>query len=272
MKLLSPSDLSISQITDLYARADEIVAGAKPNLDNSVVAVAIFDTAFPLPLDATLVLREAGVTVVPLASPEQIKTAVANAVLFSHPQSESAAKYSQSTTASFFNAGDRTFENPVRALMDAHAIRALKGDLSELRVAILGNLKFSAEAHSLARLLGMFGARISFVTPAALSMPYDLTDQVRLSAYEVEETNDLVTTLRKTDALYLANIDSVRVEKKVYDKLKTFYTLSPDTFAEAKAGLVILGEWDGAESLLAATRPRVETSARAILLALVELA
>lgn len=272
MKLLSPSALSISQIRDIYARADEIAAGAKPNLSESIVAAALFDTAFPLPLDATSVLREFGVRVELLDSPEQIKTTDANAILFSHPKSESAAEYSRSTTASFFNAGDGTSENPVRALMDAHAIRALRGDLSELRVAILGNLKFSAEAHSLARLLGIFGARLSFVTPAALSMPYDLTDEVRLNAYEVEETNDLATTLRKTDALYLAKIDSVRVEKKIYDKLKSFYVLSPDTLAKAKEGLVILGEWDDAASLLAASRQQVETSARAVLLALVELA
>ncbi len=161
-------------------------------------------------------------------------------------------------------------ENPVRALMDAYAIRTLKGELGQQRIAILGNLKFSAEAHSLARVLGMFGGRISFVSPAALSMPYDLTDEVRLTAYEVEETNDLATTLRKTDTLYLSNIDSSRVEKKIYDKQKDFYKLTPDTFREAKEGLAILGEWDGAEQILATTRPQVERAGRAMLLALVE--
>lgn len=93
-----------------------------------------------------------------------------------------------------------------------------------------------------------------------------------MNAYEVEETNDLPTTLRKTDALYLVNIDPIRVEKKIFDKQKTFYTLTPETFAEAKEGLVILGEWDGADGILAATRPTVEQSARAMLLALVEAA
>jgi aspartate carbamoyltransferase catalytic subunit len=158
----------------------------------------------------------------------------------------------------------------VRALMDSFAVFTLKGSLEQSRVALLGNLKFSAEAHSLARLLGMFGTRLSFVSPAALSMPYDLTDEVRLTAYEVEETNDLETTLRKTDALYLANIDPIRVEKKIYDKLKNFYTLTPETFAGSKEGIILLGEWDGAESLLASTRPHVERAARAMLLSLLE--
>lgn len=272
MKLLSPTDLTRTQIQALYARADEIAAGGAPNTTNASVALALFNTAFPLPLKSEPVLNTAGVTTEILTSPEQIRTSRAKTILFSHPTNGAAIEHSRATDASFLNAGDGTGENPVRALMDGHAIYTLKGDLSDIRAAILGNLKFSAEAHSLARLLGIFGARISFVTPAALSMPYDLTDEVRLDAYEVEETNDLVTTLRKTDALYLANIDSVRVEKKIFDKMKSFYTLAPDTFAQAKEGLVILGEWDGAASLLGATRRQVETSARAVLLALVELA
>lgn len=270
MKLFSIADLSLAEIESLYARADEIADGAAPNLTNVTVALALFNTGFPLPINPESTLRDAGASVNPLSSPEQIKSSGASVVLFSHPKTVTAQEYGSQTSASLLNAGVGTNENPVRALMDGHAIRALKGELSKIRVAILGNLKFSAEAHSLARLLGTFGARVSFVTPAALSMPYDLTDEVRLSAYEVEETNDLVTTLRKTDALYLANIDSTRIEKKVYDKLKNFYTLAPDTFTEAKEGLVILGEWDGGESLLAATRQQVEKSARAVLLVLVE--
>jgi aspartate carbamoyltransferase catalytic subunit len=134
----------------------------------------------------------------------------------------------------------------------------------------LGNLKFSAEAHSLARVLGLFHSRLSFVSTAPLSMPYDLTDEVRLTAYEVEETNDLATTLRKTDVLYLSNIDAARVEKKMYDKQKTFYNLTRETLADAKGGMVVLGDWDGAEDILAETRGEVERASRAMLLALVE--
>lgn len=272
LKLVSPSDLTRPQIETLMTRADEITAGATPNLADVRVALALLDAAFPLPVNAEQVLREAGAHVVSLSSPDMLSGSNVQVVLFSHPQTNAASEFALRTNVSLLNAGDGAHENPVRALMDAYAIRNLKGDLQHSRTAILGNAKFSAEAHSLARLLGMFGARISFVTTAALSMPYDLTDEVRLSAYEVEETNDLATTLRKTDVLYLANIDPIRVESKIYDKQKNFFVLSPATFAEAKEGLVILGEWDGAEALLAPSRSVVERAARAMLLALVEYA
>ncbi len=271
MKLVSPTDLDRAQIETILKRADEIANGAAVNAPKPVT-LALYNSQFPLPIDPATVLVATNVPMQRLDSKENIQSVKDGAVLFSDTETGSAERYRDKTAASFLNAGDGLNENPVRALMDAHAIRSLKGDLSKIRVAILGNLKFSAEAHSLARLLGIFGARISFVTPAALSMPYDLTDEVRLTAYEVEETNDLATTLRKTDALYLANIDAVRVEKKIYDKLKDFYALNADSFSDAKEGLVILGEWDGGDELLAPTRETVQKSARAVLLSLVELA
>ncbi len=277
--LLSPTDLSRSEIETLFARADEITNGALPNLKNKRVALALFNTAFPLPIQAEKILGEAKAQVSVLAHhsrrseiAKQADAFGSQAILFSHPQAESARELANQTRANVLNAGDGTHENPVRALMDAYAIHLLKGDFKTIRTALLGNLKFSAEAHSLARTLGMFDTRLSFVTPAPLSMPYDLTDEVRLTAYEVEETNDLATTLRKTDVLYLVKIDPMRVEKKIYDKLNNFYALTPETFTDAKEGLVILGEWENAESFLSPARPLVERSARSMLLALIEYA
>jgi aspartate carbamoyltransferase catalytic subunit len=275
--LLTPNDLTRTTIEKLFTRADEIAHGARANVQHKRVALALqyAPVPFPIPIEATL--RDAGADLVFIAPAEKpddlaqnIRAANAQIVLLSHPQSASAHTIAAQVNNLLLNAGDGIAENPVRALMDAYAIYILKGALQTLRVGLLGNLKFAAEAHSLARVLGMFESRLSFITPAALSMPYDLTDAVRLTAYEVEETNDLATTLRKTDALVLFNIDAQRVEKKIYDKLKTFYALTPETFAEAKEGLVILGDWDGAEKILAPTRPHVERAARAMLLALCE--
>ncbi|HZQ05620.1 MAG TPA: hypothetical protein VFD70_03520 [Anaerolineae bacterium] len=277
--LLSPTDLSITDIENIFMRADEITNGTLLDLKNKRVTLALFNTAFPLPVQVEKILGEANAQVNLISNnanlgeiAKQANAFNADVILFSHPQSDSARELAGNTRAAVLNAGDGTHENPVRALIDVYTIRSLKGDFKKIRIALLGNLKFSAEAHSLARTLGVFETRLSFVTPAALSMPYDLTDEVRLTAYEVEETNDLATTLRKTDVLYLVKIDPIRVEKKIYDKLNNFYALMPETFAEAKDGLVVLGEWENAKALLSPTRPQVERAARAILLTLIEYA
>ncbi len=277
MQILSPTDLTRAEIEKLFARADEIQNGAPPRVEDKRIALAMEYIPVPFPVKIENVLRDAGAEILPIASSlkandvaQHICAANAALAIASHAENDGVREIAAACGVPLLNAGEGVHENPLRAFLDAYAIYSLKGNLQNLRIGLLGNLKYAAEAHSLARVLGMFESRLSFITPAALSMPYDLTDEVRLTAYEVEETNDLLTTLRKTDALVLFNIDAARVEKKIYDKLKTFYTLTPETFAEAREGLVILGDWDGAENLLAPARPLVERAARAMLLALVE--
>jgi aspartate carbamoyltransferase catalytic subunit len=180
----------------------------------------------------------------------QLEALNADAVIFNHPDNNSAQQVAENVRAPILNAGAGTNENPIRALIDLRTIHQAKGSLEGLRVAILGNLKFAAEAHSLARFLSLFEVRLSFVSPAALSMPYDLTDDLRANGIEVEETNDLPTTLRKTDVLYLSRIDAARVETKVYEKTRNFYSLSLEVLKDAKPGLFVLGEWAGVEDLL----------------------
>lgn len=277
--MLQISDFTRSDVDAIFSRADAFSNGEEPNLSGVTVAYALFNSSFPLPINAKEVLTKAQADVQTISG-RDINNAsdVANAInrvkpqvaLLSHPEAGFAQEIGRQIGAPLLNAGDGSNENPVRALMDVYAIRQLKGQLDKLRVAIMGNLKFGAEAHSLARVLSQFDVRVSLVTPAALSMPYDLTDDLRATGIEVEETNDLATTLKKCDVLYLANIDPIRVEKKVYDKLKNFYTLSDATFADAKSGMVILGEWDGADVLLTPTRPVVDRAARDVLVALVE--
>jgi aspartate carbamoyltransferase catalytic subunit len=205
----------------------------------------------------------------PVQVARQIAALGGDLVLFSNAETGSAARLRSATAVPLLNAGDGVGENPVRALMDAFAIRTTQVELGGLRVAVLGNLKFSGEAHSLARLLALYDVRLSLVTPAALSMPYDLTDDLRAAGIEVEETNDLEATLRKADVLYLALIDPVRVEKKLYDKWRMFYALDDRVYAEAKPGLLVLGDWHDIRPL-EASRPRVQSTARAMLYALVE--
>lgn len=275
--LLSTLNLSRELVEAWFTRADEQDKGAAAAPPGGRVALALFNTSFPLPLDVPTAMRDAGIETVAIETATApalptlaatIKSVGADLVLFSHPEHGAAVQLASLLTVPLLNAGDMLDENPVGAVLYAYAIRALRGPLSDLRIALLGNLKFSAEAHSLGRLLGLFGGRLSFVSPAALSMPYDLTDEMRLSAYEVEETNDLVTTLRKSDVLYLVGADPVRVEPRLYDKLHAFYNLAPETFAEARPDLLILGRWEGADELLMPARAAVQRAAGQMLGAL----
>ena len=50
-------------------------------------------------------------------------------------------------------------------------MQRLLGDIDELHVALIGDLKYGRTVHSLSYALAMFGVKMSFVSPSELKMP-----------------------------------------------------------------------------------------------------
>eukprot|EP01037_Dinobryon_pediforme_P030051 gene30051-33962_t len=71
-------------------------------------------------------------------------------------------------SCSVINAGDGAHEHPTQALLDALTIRRHKGDLSQLTVAICGDVLHSRVARSNIILLNALGARVRVVGPSTL--------------------------------------------------------------------------------------------------------
>lgn len=127
------------------------------------------------------------------------------------------------------------------ALVALYAMHIEKNSLDHLRVALVGDLKHAASAHSLARVLSLFAIDFSFVAPAALAMPPDICDYLRENGFSVEETNDLAKTLQKMDVVYFTGMRKEDfADSKQYEKFKTFFVLTPELVANAKPGLVVL--------------------------------
>lgn len=103
---------------------------------------------------------------------------------------------------SVVNAGDGTHEHPTQALLDAftirHHLRAGVGDLSGLRIAIVGDILHSRVARSNVLLLRTLGAEVTLVAPPTL-MPYGVDSwpcRTSLDIDEVLPTVDAVMMLR----------------------------------------------------------------------------
>ena len=71
-------------------------------------------------------------------------------------------------SCSVINAGDGAHEHPTQALLDALTIRRHKGDLSQLTVAICGDVLHSRVARSNIILLNTLGARVRVIGPSTL--------------------------------------------------------------------------------------------------------
>jgi len=98
------------------------------------------------------------------------------ALIVRHHHSGAANTIAKSTwsNAAVINAGDGTHEHPTQALLDSLTIRqrlkgsADKGDLSGIRVLIVGDILHSRVARSNALLLRKLGAKVGLVGPSTL--------------------------------------------------------------------------------------------------------
>lgn len=92
-------------------------------------------------------------------------------IIIRHPQSGAPHLLAKHVKASVINAGDGMNEHPTQALLDMFTIREKKGNISGLKVAIIGDIYHSRVARSNIWGLQKMGAEVSLAGPATLLPP-----------------------------------------------------------------------------------------------------
>jgi aspartate carbamoyltransferase catalytic subunit len=110
---------------------------------------------------------------------------------------------------SVVNAGDGTHEHPTQALLDAFTIRRHlrdgSGDLSGLRVAVVGDILHSRVARSNVLLLRTLGAEVTLVAPPTL-MPYGVESWPCSVSYDID------AVLPEVDAVMMLRVQAERMQ------------------------------------------------------------
>lgn len=259
--ILTAAQFSREQIETLFARADEFALRLEKGdrlrlLDGKLLATIFYEPSTRTRLSFEAAMQRLGGGVISVAEaktassvvkgeslPDTIRTIAqyADAIVLRHPEKGAAQVAAEASHVPVFNAGDGTGEHPTQALLDLYTIRAEKQTIDGLRIALVGDLKNGRTVHSLARALSNFKVEFSFVAPAALSMPTDVTDYLRERDFVVEETNDLARSLQKADVVYMTRVQKERFsDVKQYEKLKDFYILNRQLVEQAKPNLVVM--------------------------------
>ena len=92
-------------------------------------------------------------------------------VVIRHSQAGAAVMLSRQLRAGVVNAGDGAHEHPTQALLDCSTIRAHKGKVAGLDVAICGDIRHSRVARSNIWALTKLGARVRVAAPRTLLAP-----------------------------------------------------------------------------------------------------
>ena len=126
------------------------------------------------------------------------------------------------------NAGDGAGQHPTQTLLDLYTIKKEIGSIDNLKIALIGDLKYGRTVHSLANALTLYdNVELYFVSPPELKMPQEILhdlDKVGMSYTEVSNISDIID---KVNVLYVTRIQKERFgDIDDYLKIKGAYIIN----------------------------------------------
>ena len=156
---------------------------------------------------------------------------------------EGAAKYaSEITDIPIINAGDGANQHPSQTMLDLYSIRKTQGELTDLTITMVGDLKYGRTVHSLISGMSHFNPTFHFVAPDELRMPdeYKLfCDKHNIKYYEHTAFSEEV--INETDILYMTRVQRERfTDLEEYQRVKNVYILKSQMLENSKDNLRVL--------------------------------
>jgi aspartate carbamoyltransferase catalytic subunit len=150
----------------------------------------------------------------------------ADVIVQRHPQSGSARQAADAIDIPVINAGDGAGEHPTQALLDLYTIQRERGRFDGLHIGLAGDLKHGRTVHSLARALAHWDITLTLISPPALAMPAEITEELRQRGPAVRETDNLEATIPACDVLYVTRIQRERfADPEEYERLRGSYVV-----------------------------------------------
>ena len=126
------------------------------------------------------------------------------------------------------NAGDGAGQHPTQTLLDLYTIKKEIGQIDNLKIALVGDLKYGRTVHSLSNALGLFdNIKIYLVSPKELRMPQEILIDLNKTNVEYEEVENIESIIDDVDVLYITRIQKERfVDIEEYQKIKGAYIIN----------------------------------------------
>uniref|UniRef100_A0A7C3YBI6 Aspartate carbamoyltransferase n=1 Tax=Geoglobus ahangari TaxID=113653 RepID=A0A7C3YBI6_9EURY len=246
--LISIDDLSKDDIEYILKKADEFLEIAikkkKLNLlEGKVLANLFYEPSTRTRMSFEVAMKRLGGDVINMGSVEATSIAkgesladtirvvenYADCIVLRHYREGAARFAAEISEVPIINAGDGAGQHPTQTLLDLYTIKR-ESKLERLKIALIGDLKYSRTIHSLVKALSLFNAEIYLVSPPSLRLPEDLME----SAKCVE--TDLKQAIEEADVLYVTRIQKERFpDEEEYRKVAGSYKITAEMLRNSKA-------------------------------------
>lgn len=157
-------------------------------------------------------------------------------VVMRHPTPGSVQMLSNFVNAVIINAGDGTHEHPTQALLDMMSIKEKFGEIKDLNIAIIGDIKHSRVALSNIYGLKTMGANVMVCAPPTF-LP------TGIDSLGVEVTYDIDRALDFADAVNVLRIQKERQGKALIPSLREYrnrFGLTKERIGKLKKPLTVM--------------------------------
>lgn len=162
-------------------------------------------------------------------------------IVMRHPL-EGASRYaSEIASVPVVNAGDGANQHPSQTLLDLYSIKQTQGKLNDLKINMVGDLKYGRTVHSLLQAMSHFSPTFVFTSPDELMLPSEYKEWLDGKGIPYTETRQLSDHLNDSDIIYMTRVQQERfTDLMEYEKVKNFYRLEKSMLDNVKPNMKIL--------------------------------
>uniref|UniRef100_A0A7J2TJC4 Aspartate carbamoyltransferase n=1 Tax=Archaeoglobus fulgidus TaxID=2234 RepID=A0A7J2TJC4_ARCFL len=254
--LISIEDLSKDDIIKILNKSEEfeeVALGKKKCriLEGKILANLFFEPSTRTRMSFEAAMKKLGGEVINISAQEASSMAkgetladtikvisnYCDAIVIRHPLEGAARFASEHSRVPVINAGDGAGQHPTQTLLDLYTIKKEIGRIDGLKIALVGDLKYSRTIHSLIKALTLFETKIYLVSPPILELPSEFLEELN-GDIEKAELDQIIEDL---DVIYVTRIQKERfLDEEEYKKVAGSYRIDLETVKRMKDGAIIL--------------------------------
>ena len=260
MNLMNITDLTVEEIDELIAVAEDIIAKPAKYQDacrHKLLATLFFEPSTRTRLSFESAMHRLGGSVVgfseagssssakgeSLSDTVQTVGCYADIIAMRHPKEGAPVVAARRAGVPIINAGDGAHNHPTQTLTDLLTIWRCKKTFNGLTIGLCGDLKFGRTVHSLVAAMARYtGIKFVFIAPEELRFPrYIIEDELESRGIEYKEVTTMEEAMPELDVLYMTRVQKERFFNEAdYIRLKDTYILTPDKLEPAKKDMIVM--------------------------------
>lgn len=254
--LVSITDYSKEEILSILESARDFEKNPnRKSLDGKIVATLFFEPSTRTRLSFEAAVMRLGGSIIGFSDAAtssaskgetlndtiHMVSCYADAIVMRHPL-EGAARYaSEISPVPIINAGDGANQHPSQTLLDLYSIQKTQGTLNNLKLCLVGDLKYGRTVHSLIQAMSHFQPTFVFIAPDELKIPEEYKQFCRKRNIPFTESDQFNDQFNDADILYMTRVQKERFQDLMeYERVKNIYTLKNDMLQASKPNLRIL--------------------------------